>query len=61
MPPFKTQKALAYAIQRQSAGGNKGRATQQHARGTMTSGEKAKTHSQADRQLGHTFHSHKGS
>lgn len=52
--------AIAYSVQRQAAGGNKGRATQQHRRGTMTSGRKARTHAEADRALGHSFHSHKG-
>jgi hypothetical protein len=45
---------------RMKAGGNKGRATQQHKRGTMSSGTKAKVQQQSDRALGHTFHSHKG-
>jgi hypothetical protein len=42
------------------AGGNKGRATQQHSRGTMSSGKRAAEHAKANRALGHTFHSIKG-
>ena len=57
--PEKVGKEYANA-DRMAAGGNKGRATQQHRRGTMTSGQKARVHSQSDRALGHTFHSHKG-
>lgn len=51
--------AIGYSVQRQAAGGNKGRATQQHRRGTMTSGKKARTHAESDRTLGHTFHSYR--
>jgi hypothetical protein len=40
------------------AGGDKGRATQQHAAGNMTSGNKAVIHAQADRVIGHNFHSY---
>jgi len=43
------------------AGGDKGRATQSHAAGNMTSGKKAVVHSQANRDIGHTFHSIKES
>lgn len=45
---------------KQHAGLAKGRATQQYARGTMTSGKKAATDAEANRQIGHTFHSLKG-
>lgn len=38
----------------------KGRATQAYMRGKMSTGEKAKVHMQADRAIGHTFHSHRG-
>lgn len=40
------------------AGGEKGRATQSHAAGNMSSGTKAKIHAQSDRIIGHTFHSY---
>lgn len=42
------------------AGLAKGRATQAHAQGKISTGEKSKIHAQADRAIGHTFHSHKG-
>jgi hypothetical protein len=45
---------------RMKAGADKGRATQQHARGTMSSGKRAAEHAKANRALGHTFHSIKG-
>jgi hypothetical protein len=45
---------------KQHAGLSKGRATQQFARGKMTSGTKAATDAKANRDIGHTFHSIKG-
>lgn len=38
----------------------KGRATQAHAKGKISTGELAKVHAQANRAIGHTFHSIKG-
>lgn len=38
----------------------KGRAAQQAARGTITGGQKAAIDAKANRVIGHTFHSHKG-
>jgi hypothetical protein len=58
--PQKQAVAIGYSVQRQMAGGNKGRATQQHSRGTMSSGKRAAEHAKANRALGHTFHSIKG-
>lgn len=43
------------------AGLAKGRATQQYGRGTMTGTLKAAVDAKANRAIGHTFHSHKGS
>jgi len=43
------------------AGADKGRATQSHAAGKMSSGKKAAIHAQANRVIGHTFHSIKES
>jgi hypothetical protein len=51
--------AIGYSVQR-AAGAAKGRATQAHARGKISSGERARIHAQADRAIGHTFHSHRG-
>lgn len=45
---------------RSHAGLAKGRAAQQAARGTITSGQKAQIDAKANRFLGHTFHSIKG-
>lgn len=50
---------VAYPVQR-AAGAAKGRATQAHERGTMNCGERVRIHTEANRVLGHTFHSHKG-
>ena len=47
-------------ILRMKSGADKGRATQQHARGTMDSGKKARIHAQSNRALGYTFHTIKG-
>jgi hypothetical protein len=47
-----------YAVNDKShAGLAKGRATQQHARGSISTGEKAAIHAKANRVIGHTFHS----
>lgn len=42
------------------AGLAKGRATQQYARGKLSSGQKAAIDAKANREIGHTFHTHKG-
>lgn len=42
------------------AGLAKGRATQQFAKGRLSSGQKAAIDAKANRVIGHTFHSHKG-
>lgn len=42
------------------AGLAKGRATQQYSRGTMTGVKKAAIDAQANRTIGHSFHSYKG-
>lgn len=39
------------------AGLEKGRATQQYARGKITGGQKAAIDARANRTIGHTFHS----
>lgn len=39
----------------------KGRATQQFNRGNLSSGERAQINAAADRTLGRTFHTHRGS
>lgn len=52
--------AIGYSEQRRAAAAAKGRATQAHARGQISSGERARIHAQSDRAIGHTFHSHKG-
>lgn len=38
----------------------KGRATQQYARGNLSSGQKAAIDAKANRVIGHTFHTHRG-
>lgn len=38
----------------------KGRATQAYNRGEIHAGARTVAHTQADRTIGHTFHSHKG-
>lgn len=38
----------------------KGRATQAYEKGKISTGQRAKIHSESDRAIGHTFHSHKG-
>lgn len=38
----------------------KGRATQQYEKGQLSSGKKAAIDAKANRVIGHTFHSHKG-
>lgn len=52
--------AIAYSVQRRAAGANKGRATQQVARGTLRESHKAIIDAKANRVLGKTFHTHKG-
>lgn len=42
------------------AGLVKGRATQAHAKGKISTGELARIHAQSNRAIGHTFHSIKG-
>lgn len=51
---------IAAPIDPRAQGLAKGRATQAHAKGKMSTGEKVRIHAQADRAIGHTFHSHKG-
>lgn len=48
------------ALQSRNAGLEKGRATQAHSKGKISSGELAATHARANRAIGHTFHSHRG-
>lgn len=45
---------------KRSAAADKGRATQEYARGKIHGGERARRHAAADRVIGHTFHSVKG-
>lgn len=43
------------------AGLAKGRASMMYEKGRITGGQKAAIDSKANREIGHTFHSHKGS
>lgn len=47
--------------QNSKAGLEKGRASQQFAKGKISGGQKAAADARANRKIGHTFHSHKGS
>lgn len=48
---------IAPPLDNRAQGLAKGRATQAHAKGKISTGEMAKVHAQANRAIGHTFHS----
>lgn len=53
-------KEIAPVDSRKAAALSKGRATQAYNRGEIHAGQRTAAHTQADRAIGHTFHSHKG-
>lgn len=60
LPVQAVQRVPAPFNEKSHAGLAKGRATQQFARGTISSGKKAAIDAHANRVIGHTFHSIKG-